>query len=270
MACRPRRRARMPQRAYLAALAEPRSSDRRPATGRTSSSELRRRANCPRRRPGAIYCVPGRANGPRAGWLLASLGPSFVRRDCARPRSRSRRRPVGCAIGGGRRMTSAWRLREDAAPRGRHPGRGTRCVDSAIGIDGRRLLGQSDGLKAERNAISSRSASQRRHPQGQRSRPSARDRPSWGRGSSPRCHLAETEAALEGSCCPNPADGVPWAAGGQRHRAHVGEPAPYSVGRGRQRRWDQRGIGNARAGPVPRSGSGSPIYRGPGAASSVR
>ena len=57
-----------------------RASDRPPATpGRTSSSAPPRRAAALGEAFGAIYLAfLGRPNGPRAGWLLASLEPGFV------------------------------------------------------------------------------------------------------------------------------------------------------------------------------------------------
>ncbi len=59
----------------------PRPSDRPRATpGRTSSSAPRRRASVPSAQAfAALYLAfLGRPNGPRAGWLLASLEPGFV------------------------------------------------------------------------------------------------------------------------------------------------------------------------------------------------
>ena len=121
MACRPRRLQLDPQRAYLAALAAA-VVDERPTAGDAWQDLIFRTAQA-RELPsaqafGAIYLAfLGRPNGPRAGWLLASLEPGFVEeRLRAAAVQVGSATPVGRAIGGGRRMSvGLQRLREDAA-----------------------------------------------------------------------------------------------------------------------------------------------------------
>ena len=87
------------QRAYLAALADAVGPDAPPSAGtigRTPSSRSPTEADLPAGRAfDAIYrAFLGRTNGPRAGWLLASLAPDFV---VGRLRAAAAATPVGGA-----------------------------------------------------------------------------------------------------------------------------------------------------------------------------
>ena len=70
------------QRAYLGALATAAAADK-PASGDAWQTLIFRVAGetelAPGKAFGALYAAfLGRTNGPRAGWLLASLEPAFV------------------------------------------------------------------------------------------------------------------------------------------------------------------------------------------------
>ncbi|HEY8199395.1 MAG TPA: serine--tRNA ligase [Candidatus Limnocylindrales bacterium] len=180
------------------------------------------------------------------------------------------------SVGLQRLREDAARLREGAIEKGEDPA----VVDSAVELDGRRrgLLGESDGLKAERNAISKAVGEAIKggaDPQGPEvSAIRAQSTELGARIDALDADLAEVEAALEELLLriPNPADpGVP--VGGEEASVIVrtwGEPAPHSLGSGEERKphWD---VGEAlgmlalEAGAKV-TGSGFPIYRGPGAA----
>ena len=77
-------------RAALPSVARPRHAESAATPGRRDLRPSRRTTTCrPRRAFAAIYLAfLGRPNGPRAGWLLASLDPAFVIERAARPRPR--------------------------------------------------------------------------------------------------------------------------------------------------------------------------------------
>jgi seryl-tRNA synthetase len=180
------------------------------------------------------------------------------------------------SVGLQRLREDAARLREGAVEKGEDPA----VVDSAVELDGRRrgLLGESDGLKAERNAISKSVGEAIKggaDPQGPEvSAIRARSTELGARIDALDADLAEVEAALDELLLriPNPADpGVP--VGGEEASIIVrtwGEPASHTFGSGDERKphWD---VGEAlgmlalEAGAKV-TGSGFPIYRGPGAA----
>ena len=95
----------------------------------------------------AIYTAfLDRPNGPRAGWLLAGRGSGVRRR--APPGGR------GMSVGLQRLREEADVIRDGAVRKGEDPA----LVDRALELDAerRRLLGESETLKAERNAASKR------------------------------------------------------------------------------------------------------------------
>ena len=168
------------------------------------------------------------------------------------------------------------RLREGAIEKGEDPA----VVDMAVELDARRrtLLGESDGLKAERNAIS-RSVGEAikagADPKGPEvSAIRQRSTELGARIDAIDADLAEVEAALEELLLriPNPADpGVP--VGGEEASVIVrswGEPAAHAWPEGQPSRphWE---VGEAlrmlalEAGAKV-TGSGFPMYRGWGAA----
>ena len=180
------------------------------------------------------------------------------------------------SVGLQRLREDAARLREGALEKGEDPA----VVDAAVELDGRRraLLGESDGLKAERNAISKSVGEAIKggaDPQGPEvSAIRARSTELGARIDALDADLAEVEAALDELLLriPNPADpGVP--VGGEEASVIVrswGEPASHAFGSGEERKphWD---VGEAlgmlalEAGAKV-TGSGFPIYRGHGAA----
>ncbi len=180
------------------------------------------------------------------------------------------------SVGLQRLREDAARLREGAVEKGEDPA----VVDSAVELDGRRrgLLGESDGLKAERNAISKSVGEAIKggaDPQGPEvSAIRARSTELGARIDALDADLAEVEAALDELLLriPNPADpGVP--VGGEEASIIVrtwGEPASHTFGSGDERKphWDlgeALGMLALEAGAKV-TGSGFPIYRGPGAA----
>ena len=143
------------------------------------------------------------------------------------------------SVGLQRLREDAARLREGAVEKGEDPA----VVDSAVELDGRRraLLGESDGLKAERNAISKSVGEAIKggaDPQGPEvSAIRARSTELGARIDALDADLAEVEAALDELLLriPNPADpGVP--VGGEEASVIVrswGEPASPHVRVGR-------------------------------------
>ena len=180
------------------------------------------------------------------------------------------------SVGLQRLREDAGRLREGAIEKGEDPS----VVDSAVDLDGRRraLLGESDGLKAERKTISKSVGEAIKggaDPQGPEvSAIRARSTELGARIDALDADLAEVEAALDELLLriPNPADpGVP--VGGEEASVIVrswGEPASHTFSAGEERKphWD---VGEAlgmlalEAGAKV-TGSGFPVYRGPGAA----
>jgi seryl-tRNA synthetase len=180
------------------------------------------------------------------------------------------------SVGLQRLREDAARLREGATEKGEDP----KVVDSAVELDGRRraLLGESDGLKAERNAISKSVGEAIKggaDPQGPEvSAIRSRSTELGARIDALDADLAEVEAALDELLLriPNPADpGVP--VGGEEASVIVrtwGEPASHTFASGVERKphWDlgeALGMLALEAGAKV-TGSGFPIYRGPGAA----
>ena len=180
------------------------------------------------------------------------------------------------SVGLQRLRDDAGRLREGAVEKGEDP----TVVDMAVDLDGRRraLLGESDGLKAERNAISKAVGEAIKggaDPQGPEvSAIRQRSTELGARIDALDADLAEVEAALDELLLriPNPADaGVP--VGGEEASLIVrswGEPARHAFDEGSLRRphWE---VGEAlgmlalEAG-AKITGSGFPVYRGAGAA----
>jgi len=180
------------------------------------------------------------------------------------------------SVGLQRLREDAARLREGAIEKGEDP----TVVDTAVELDGRRraLLGESDGLKAERNAISRsvgealRAGADAKGPEVSAMR--QRSTELGARIDALDADLAEVEAALEEHLLriPNPADpGVP--IGGEEASLIVrswGEPAAHVFADGAERRphWETGealGMLALEAGAKV-TGSGFPIYRGAGAA----
>ena len=103
----------------------------------------------------AIYLAfLGRPNGPRAGWLLASL-----ERDVRRRRLREAAAGgtpghdgAGMSVGLQRLREEPDAIRKGAIDKGEDPA----LVDAALAADARRreLQGEADGLRAERNTAS--------------------------------------------------------------------------------------------------------------------
>ncbi|MCK7475694.1 MAG: hypothetical protein MZV49_24435 [Rhodopseudomonas palustris] len=277
---------------------------RRRLAGRSSSGWPARRGARGRRAPSApLYlAVPRPARTARAaGWLLASL-------DARLRRSRRLREAGRLARSAGEAERAARRpgheRRAAAAPRGAG-GRSARArstrartpslVDVALELDARRrgLLGEADGLKAERNAASKqvgeairggaapdgpevaalqgRVGGSRRADRGARRRGRRRSRPS-----------STTLAAAD------PQPGRPGRPGRrrrrQRRRTHLGRAAPRVVPSRERADADRAAPGSA--GPTGRSprrstsstssaaakitGSGFPVYKGAGAAPPAR
>ena len=145
------RAARVPARARRA---PPTATRRRPA-----SSGRRRSSPSPpdhgldaKAAFNALYLAfLGRPNGPRAGWLLASLERDFVIRRLTRGR-RAHRGGDGMSVGVQRLREEPDRIRQGAIDKREDPA----LVDRAIEVDARRrrLQAESDTLKAERNAAS--------------------------------------------------------------------------------------------------------------------
>ena len=103
----------------------------------------------------AIYrAFLGRPNGPRAGWLLASLDPTFVARPGQGRRSDGLGRDRVMSVGLQRLREEPDVIRDGAVRKGEDPA----LVDRALAVDAdrRRLLAESESLKAERNAASKR------------------------------------------------------------------------------------------------------------------
>ncbi len=103
----------------------------------------------------AIYrAFLGRSNGPRAGWLLAGLDPSFVVTRFARGGAPARhaRRRCRMSVGLQRLRDEPEAIRQGAIDKGEDPA----LVDRALELDTRRreLLGETEALKAERNQAS--------------------------------------------------------------------------------------------------------------------
>ena len=97
------------------------------------------------------------ANGPRAGWLLASLDPDFVvdrLREAGRTRRRRPTRRTVMSVGLQRLRDDADTIRDGAIRKGEDPA----LVDRALELDAerRRLLAETEALKAERNTASKR------------------------------------------------------------------------------------------------------------------
>ncbi|MET1231735.1 MAG: serine--tRNA ligase [Candidatus Limnocylindrales bacterium] len=180
------------------------------------------------------------------------------------------------SVGLQRLRDDADRLREGAVEKGEDP----TVVDAAVELDARRraLLGESDGLKAERNAIS-RSVGEAIKAGSDPTGPEVgaiRERSTelGTRIDALDADLAEVEAGLEELLLriPNPADpGVP--VGGEEASVIVrtwGEPAAHEFDDGEHRaaHWEvgeSLGMLALEAGAKV-TGSGFPIYRGPGAA----
>ena len=180
------------------------------------------------------------------------------------------------SVGLQRLRDDAARLREGAVEKGEDPA----VVDMAVELDGRRraLLGESEGLKAERNAISKaigeavKGGADAQGPEVSAIRQRSTDL--GARIDAIDADLAEVEAALDEMLLriPNPADpGVP--IGGEEASVIVrtwGEPAAHAFDDGNARRphWE---VGEAlgmlalEAG-AKITGSGFPVYRGAGAA----
>ena len=141
------------QEAYLGALADAAEAGA-PVGGEAWQALIFETARSMNLKPGdafgAIYRVfLDRPNGPRAGWLLASLASPFV---IGRLRE---------AVGPGRSAMSVGlqRLREDADAirRGAHAKReDPALIDQALALDGERrsLLSEIDTLRAERKNVS--------------------------------------------------------------------------------------------------------------------
>ena len=218
----------------------------------------------------------GRPNGPRAGWLLASLDRGFVIR---------RLREAGRAHGGDGMSVGVQRLREDAdrvrqgaIDKGEDPS----VVDRAIEVDAtrRRLQAESDTLKSERNTASKQIGEAIRggaSPDG----PEVAEL----RASSTRAgerieaidaELAAAEAELDDLLLriPNPADpDVP--VGGEEANVIVrtwGEPGAHEEPGADGAAWTRRPhwelaealdiIDNVRGAKI--AGSGFPVYKGAG------
>jgi seryl-tRNA synthetase len=168
------------------------------------------------------------------------------------------------------------RLREGAVEKGEDPA----VVDMAVELDGRRraLLGESEGLKAERNAISKaigeavKGGADAQGPEVSAIRQRSTDL--GARIDALDADLAEVEAALDEMLLriPNPADpGVP--IGGEEASVIVrtwGERAAHAFDDGNARRphWEVGGALGMLAleAGAKITGSGFPVYRGAGAA----
>jgi seryl-tRNA synthetase len=180
------------------------------------------------------------------------------------------------SVGLQRLRDDAARLRQGALDKGEDPA----PVDAAVALDERRraLLGESDGLKAERNVVSKRVGEAIRAGADPRGPEAAalRERSTalGGRIQTLDAELAATEAELDDLMLriPNPADSdVP--VGGEADSVIVrawGEPAPHvrpdgSVVRPHWEAGEALGMLALEAGAKV-TGSGFPIYRGRGAA----
>jgi seryl-tRNA synthetase len=180
------------------------------------------------------------------------------------------------SVGLQRLRDEAARLREGAVEKGEDP----TVIDAAVELDARRrtLLGESDGLKAERNAISKsigEAIKDGADPNGPEVLAVRQRSTELGaRIDAIDADLAEVEAALDELLLriPNPADpGVP--VGGEEASVIVrswGDPAPHAFADGEPRRphWDvgaALGMIDLEAG-AKITGSGFPVYRGAGAA----
>ena len=147
------------QRAYLAALADAVGPDAPPAAGddwQNAIFAVATEADLPAGRAfDAIYrAFLGRTNGPRAGWLLASLDAGLRDRPPAGRRRGDPGRRCGMSVGLQRLREEPDVIRQGAIDKGEDPG----LVDRALELDERRraLLGESEALKAERNTASKR------------------------------------------------------------------------------------------------------------------
>ena len=249
----------------------------------------------------AVYAAfLGRANGPRAGWLLASLRAwascgapaAAAAAACGRgggsghaptaavaqePEERHERRGGTAARGGGR-------IRQGAIDKGEDPA----LVDEALAStpSGASLLGEADALRAERKRSPSRSARpSRAAPTPQRPGGVAAARAvdlDRGRDRRPGRATGRGRGALDELLLriPNPPDpGVP--VGGEEASLIVrtwGEPAPARRAAADERRpgcaphWEVAealGMLDLAAG-AKITGSGFPVYRAPGPRSSAR
>ena len=126
--CRPRRPSSTTTSArYLAALADAasrrRAGRRRCLADRASSPSPTSGRPAGGRAFAALYAAfLGRTNGPRAGWLLASLDPAFVVGACARPPQRGRRPVAGMSVGLQRLREEPDVIRDGRHRQGRGPG----------------------------------------------------------------------------------------------------------------------------------------------------
>ena len=281
------------QRAYLAALAEAIEA-RRPEAGDAWQDAIFSTAAAlglePRTAFAALYLAfLGRTNGPRAGWLLASLDRDFVVARLREAAGGCRRR-CGMSVGLQRLRDDADAIRKGAIDKGEDPA----VVDRALELDARRraLLGEGDasqggaerGLEADRRGDQGRRVAGRpggRRAEGRldrgrradrRHRRGARDGRGRGRGSAP----ADPEPGRSGR--PDR-----WR-GGERHGPDVGRAAPRRAAarrrgrRGRAGRWRDVDAGSRTGSSAealdiidnPRgakiAGSGFPVYKGAGSA----
>ncbi|MFN8631159.1 MAG: hypothetical protein U0838_12835 [Chloroflexota bacterium] len=142
------------QRGFLRALGETASHGDAPATGEQWQAAIFATATDhgidAKAAFNAIYLAFfGRANGPKAGWLLASLERDFVIARLAEAGAAGGDRT---SVGVKRLRDEPDRIRQGAIDKREDPS----LVDRAIEVDARRrkLQAESDALKAERNAVS--------------------------------------------------------------------------------------------------------------------
>ena len=238
----------------------------------------------------ALYAAfLGRSNGPRAGWLLASLDPIVRHRSASASRGRGRG-GAGMSVGLQRLRDDADTIRRGAVDKGEDP----TIVDRALELDARRrtLLGEGDALKAERNATSKQIGEAIKGgaaPDGPEVAALKAASVEAGR----KIEAIDAELATRrgrGRAAP-PADPEPGRPrrprrrrGGERHRPDLGRPpAGRAAARGRDRRrraGRRRDLASAartgRSRPSSTSstsprgakiaGSGFPVYKGAGSA----
>ena len=271
---------------FLADLADAAeaSAPPRATPGRTSSSAPPSAAACRRAmRSRRVYAAfLGRANGPRAGWLLASLDRGVRRLGRLRDARRVRRRRRAARPDHERRAAAPARRRRDAsarAPSRRARTRRSSTRPSRSTRGAARLLGEADALRAERKH------GQRAHRRGHQGRRGAQ-RPEVAALRAQSTELgarideldarrrARSRPSSRSCCCASPTRPIrACPVGGEEASVIVrtwGEPAAHEPtrmarpGAGRTGRSPRRWACIDLAAGAKVAGSGFPLYRGAG------